>query len=91
MLELFAQIPFLPVARRTDDMVPMYLEGDAPEDCSLVLQVLEKKQLIDIDYTAPLTGADMSAYQGFPVHGSMALTARGQQVVEMLENQGIQE
>jgi len=91
MLELFSQIPFLPVARRADDMVPQYLEADAPEDCSLVLQVLEKKQLIDIDYTEPLTGADMSAYQGFPVHGSMALTARGQQVVEMLENQGIQE
>ena len=91
MLELLSQIPFLPVARQVDDMVPQYLEADAPEDCSLVLQVLEKKQLIDIDYTEPLTGADMSAYQGFPVHGSMALTARGQQVVEMLENQGIQE
>ena len=32
--------------------------------------------------------ADMSAYSGYPVHGSMALTARGQQVLEQLERTG---
>ena len=90
MLEKLGQIPFLPVARKASDMVPVYLEeGDQAEN-SWVLQMLEKKQLIDIRYD-PLSGADMSAYTGYPVHGSMALTARGQQVLELLELQGIEE
>lgn len=92
-LEKLGQIPFLPVARKTGDMIPVYLEdADYPkEEYSLVLQVLEKKGLISIDYDAPLTGADMSAYADYPVHGSIALTAGGQSVVEVLEKQGIAE
>lgn len=93
ILRTLGQIPFLPVARRADDMTPMYLEQDtyAKEEYSLILQVLEKKALIDIDYSTPLKGVDMSAYKGFPVHGSFALTARGQQVVDALEIHGIPE
>lgn len=92
LLNELAQIPFLPVARRADDMTPVYLEDTeySREEYSLILQCLEKKGLIDLDYRAPLAGFDMSAYAGFPVHGSMALTARGQTVVEMLEFQGIE-
>lgn len=91
LMEL-AQFSFLPVARRADDMVPVYLEQtDRPrEEYSLILQCLEKKGLIDLDYRTPLEGFDWRAYRGFPVHGSMALTQRGQSVVEMLEVQGIQ-
>ena len=91
MLRLLAQVAFLPVARKADDMIPVYLEDDAhsPEEYSLILQVLEKKALIDIDYRQPLKGFDMASYTGYPVHGSFALTARGQQVVEMLEIQGL--
>ena len=91
ILKSLGQIPFLPVARKADDMTPVYLEDNAysQEDYSLILQVLEKKNLISIDYD-PLPGADMSAYKGYPVHGSMALTARGQTVVELLELQGIE-
>ena len=59
------------------------------EEYSLILQCLEKKALISIDYGKPLVGADMSAYKGYPVHGSFALTERGQQVLEMLEVQGV--
>jgi len=33
----------------------------------------------------------MSAYKDYPVHGSIALTQRGQQVLELLEVQGITE
>ena len=91
MLRTLGQLCFLPVARKLDDMTPVYLEEDAPEESSLVLQVLEKKDLIDIDYSAPLAGFDMSAYKSYPVHGSIALTARGQTVLEMLEVQGIEE
>ena len=93
MLYTLGRFPFLPVARKADDLTPIYLEDDAcsREEYSLILQVLEKKALISIDYDKPLTGADMSAYKGYPVHGSFALTERGQQVLQMLELQGITE
>ena len=92
-LNALGQIPFLPVARRADDMTPVYLEDPArsEEEWSLILQVLEKKDLISLDYDKPLKGYDMSAYAGYPVHGSIALTQRGQTVVDMLDKQGIQE
>jgi len=91
MLQTLAQIPFLPVARKLGDDTPVYLEETekTPEAYSLILQCLEKKELITIDYDGALPGADMSAYQGLPVHGSMALTQRGQTVLELLEVQGI--
>lgn len=91
LLRELGRFSFLPVARRADDMIPVYLEEDlrSREEYSLILRCLEKKGLIDIDYRAPLAGADMSRYRGLPVHGSFALTARGQTVVELLEVQGI--
>ena len=93
MLNTLGQFPFLPVARRADDMTPVYLEDTrySREEYSLVLQCLEKKALISIDYAKPLSGADMSAYKSMPVHGSFALTERGQQFLEMLSIQGITE
>lgn len=93
VLQTLGQYSFLPVARRREDMVPVYLEDSAlsREEYSLILQCLEKRGLIDISYDAPLKGADMSAYVGYPVHGSMGLTQRGQQVLELLEMQGIEE
>ena len=91
-LQELGQYSFLPVARKASDMIPVYLENGVEEKeiMSLVLQCLEKKMLIDISYD-PLPGADMSAYKGYPVHGSIALTGRGQQVLELLEVQGIEE
>lgn len=93
VLQTLGQYSFLPVARRREDMVPVYLEDSAlsREEYSLVLQCLEKRGLIDISYDAPLKGADMRAYAAYPVHGSIGLTQRGQQVLELLEMQGIEE
>lgn len=90
LLEL-GQIPFLPVARKMGEDVPVYLEDDrySREEYSLILQCLEKRGLISIDYDKPLKGFDMSAYSAYPIRGSFALTARGQQVVELLQMQGI--
>ena len=90
MLRKLGQIPFLPVARKAGDMIPIYLEDTdcTQEDYSIILQLLEKKELLRLDYDKPLAGADMSAYSGYPVHGSIALTARGQTVLELLEIQG---
>ena len=91
-LQELGQFSFLPVARKASDMIPVFLENgeENKELMSLVIQCLEKKMLIDISYD-PLPGADMSAYKGYPVHGSIALTGRGQQVLELIEVQGIEE
>ena len=91
MLMTLAQIPFLPVARKMSDDIPVYLEDDrfTSEEYSLILQCLEKRGLIDIDYYAPLKSFNDSAYAAYPIRGSFALTARGQQVVELLEVQGL--
>ena len=92
MLKSLSQIPFLPVARKMDDDVPVYLEDDryTREEYTLILQCLEKRGLIDIDYWAPLKGFDMSAYGGYPIRGSFALTARGQVAAELLEYLGVE-
>ena len=90
LLQSLGQFSFLPVARKMDDMTPIYREERAysEEEYSLFIQLLEKKQLIYLDYT-PLSGAKMGLYPEYPVHGSMGLTKRGQNVLELLEIQGI--
>ena len=93
MLQKLGQIPFLPVARKMGDMEPVYLEDrdHSVEEYSLILQTMEKKGLISLDFAVKIKGFDDSAYASYPIRGSMALTQRGQQVLEMLELQGIQE
>ena len=90
LLQKLAQLAFLPVARSASDPKPVYLEDQEQtrEQYSLILICLEKKGLIVIDFDRPLRGADMSAYTGYPIHGSIALTARGQDVLDILEKQG---
>ena len=92
LLRALGQYSFLPVARKADDMTPIYREETAYSEAeySLFIRLLEKKDLIYLDYT-PLKGAKMGLYQDYPVHGSMGLTQRGQQVLEILELQGIEE
>lgn len=93
LLRLLGQVAFLPVARKLGEDVPVCLEEGCgnPEQTSLVLQCLEKKALISIDYTQPLRGASLERYREYPLCGSMGLTRRGQRVLELLEYQGIQE
>ena len=91
-LKELGQIPFLPVARTKGDLTPVYLEEglDRKEEFSLLLQVLEKKNLISLDYDKPLKGMDEDLYKPYPIRGSMALTERGHKVLELLEIHGIQ-
>lgn len=93
LLQSLAEIPFLPVARKTDDETPIYLEEQkySIPEYSLILQCLEKKDLITLDFDKPLTHFDDSAYAAYPIRGSMALTARGQAVVDLLSIQGFAE
>ena len=89
-LRELGQIPFLPVARNMGDLTPVYLEAgeEKQAEYSLLLQCLEKKGLISLDFDKPLKGFDDGAYRSYPIRGSMALTERGQKVLELLEYQG---
>lgn len=89
-LKKLGQIPFLPVARNMGDLTPVYLEDGDREEMSLILQCLEKKGLISLDYDLPLRGYDEDWYRMLPIRGSMALTARGQRVLELVQYQGVE-
>ena len=92
LLSALGQYSFLPVARKRDDMTPVYREDTAysQAEYSAIIRLLENKHLIYLDDT-PLSGAYMGLYADCPVHGSMGLTQRGQQVLELLEIQGAEE
>ncbi len=92
LLETLSQIPFLPVARSAGSDTPVYLENPqwTQEEASLILQCLQKRGLISLDYDQPLKNWDYTAYSTYPIHGSLALTARGQTVLELLDIQGSQ-
>ena len=92
-LQQLGQLPFLPLGRTMGDPSPVYLEeGDENrESYSLLLQCLEKKGLVSLDYDQPLKGYDAPWYSACPIRGSMALTQRGQQVLALLEYQGAEE
>ena len=84
------QVAFLPVARTADSPDPIYPEVEGMDRAiySLLIQCLEKKGLISLDYSAPLKGCRNPAYESFPFRGSIGLTERGLSVVEMMDLQG---
>ena len=82
-VKLLGQCAFLPVCRKTEE--PLFPEEP---DTTLLLQCLEKKGLISLDYDQPLKGYHHPLYDASPIRGSMALTQRGQAVLELLEYQG---
>lgn len=90
LMEL-GRIPFWPIVRKADAMEPVCpeMEDQEPEKLSRILLCLEKKRLIDLAWDLPLKGFDYGKMPGYPVRGSMALTLRGQQVLDILEIQGI--
>lgn len=89
-LRLLGQVAFLPVARKADSEEPVYLEDgqERREEAGAVLRLLEAKRLISLDYDKPLKNTSFGLYDGYPIRGSIALTQRGQQVLETLEYQG---
>ena len=87
VLRELGQIPFLPVARQMGEQTPVR-PGEEAEEMSLALLCLEKKGLISLDYDQPLKGYHHPLYDASPIRGSMALTQRGQAVLELLEYQG---
>lgn len=93
LLENLGQIPFQPIARQMGDDFPVYLEDDSlpAQTWGLLLQSMEKKGLISLDFDCRLAHFDYSAYSGYPIQGSMALTQRGQQVLELVQIQGAED
>ena len=87
LLRTLGQIPFLPVARTAADPTPIFPE-DPGEETSLVIACLEKRGLITVDFDKPLSGSPEIPY---PICGSMALTERGQAVLELLDIHGFTE
>lgn len=87
-LKILGEVAFLPVARNMGEPDPVFPENNT-EEFSLVLQCLEKKGLISLDYHLTLKGYSHPDYDRFPIRGSMALTERGQKVLELVEYQGI--
>ena len=86
----FAQLPFLPVATDSDREKPVYIgEGTDSEDDSKIIALLKAKNLISVDYDIPLENYDYSEYERYPVHGSMALTLRGQQAIDQIQRMGL--
>ncbi len=88
MLDKLSQFAFLPVCRKVDDMTPVYFEDAdySTGEYSIILQLLEQKRLISIDYSSAIGPVQ----PGYPVGGSIGLTERGQLVVEQLQLQGLQ-
>lgn len=89
-LKQLGEVAFLPVARNTGDLNPVFPENPT-EGFSLMLQCLEKKGLVSLDYHLGMKGYSHPDYDRFPIRGSMALTQRGQQVLELVEYQGIRQ
>ena len=92
LLRHFGQTPFLPAASAYDMKIPVYLEDQtrSQEESSAAILGLAGKGLISLDYDIPLENFHYGAYEAYPLHGSMALTGRGQDVLEQIEIQGIE-
>ena len=93
ILRELAVCPFLPVGlnSRTGEPVCREFPGLDEALVPLAVQALEKRGLIRIDYDIPLSGFDYAGYDGCFRRGGLALTARGQAVIESLAVQGISE
>ena len=93
LLQQFAITPYLPVAAGWNLKTPVYLEEAeyTPEEYSAALTALSLKGLIRIDYDVPLDNFSYEAYKSYPMHGSMALTGAGQDIVEQLEIQDVEQ
>ena len=86
-MALLGQVAFLPIARKPADEYPVCMELSEYDSVQsgLALACLEKRGLVDLNYDAPLKGADMSAYADYAVHGSAGLTERGQEAADAAE------
>lgn len=93
LLRRLGETPFLPAAAAFDRKLPVYLEDRERswEEYAAAILGLAGKGLLRLDYDIPLENFDYAAYQDYPLHGSIALTGYGQDVLEQIEIRGIEE
>ncbi|MCD8382492.1 MAG: hypothetical protein LUC30_06200 [Clostridiales bacterium] len=93
LLLRLGEVSFLPVCHRQGDKLPVYREDQAYTEAeyAAIVNALWQKRLISLDYDLPLNNFSYDAYTDCPVHGSMALTLRGQTALELLELQGMED
>ncbi len=91
LLFRFSQVPFLPVAMNDGTSLPVYSDDDLDfsSSCGEAILGLAQKGLIRLDFDLPLTNYDYTAYERYNHKGSMALTAKGQNALDLMEYQGI--
>jgi hypothetical protein len=88
----FAELPFLPAAAKQEAGPPVFLTGSGEKEVlPETISSLANRGLIRVDYDIPLLNYDYVEYRAYPLHGSMALTVRGQEVIKLLEIQGLEE
>lgn len=89
LLRQFGELAFLPAACTRTSETPVYLTKlDSRAAVSAAILALQIKRLISVDFALPLQGFDYAEYEDYPIHGSMALTAAGQEALDSLEIQG---
>ena len=89
LLRQFGELAFLPVACTRTSETPVYLTKlDSRAAVSAAILALQIKRLISVDFALPLQGFDYAGYEEYPIRGSMALTAAGQEALDSLEIQG---
>ena len=88
LLDVFSEMPFLPVAidRQSGRMLLTDPELE-PNAAGLALRMLQRRGLVRVDADLSLPNADYSGYEGW-THGSAALTARGQELLDAMKYQG---
>ena len=88
VLHELGQLAYLPIGGESYDDMPVLLgvETMSAQESGLVLLCLEKKGLVSLERNQPLKG--YAGYGNYPIRGSVALTEKGQQVLELLEIQG---
>lgn len=89
LLRRFGELAFLPAACTRTNETPVYLSDlGGRAEISAAILALQVKRLISVDFALPLQGFDYAGYEDYPVRGSMALTAAGQEALDSLDIQG---
>ena len=90
LLRRFGDLAFLPAACTRTNETPVYLSDlGGRAEISAAILALQVKRLISVDFALPLQGFDYAGYEDYPVRGSMALTAAGQEALDSPEHPGL--
>lgn len=83
ILSLFSSVPFLPVAKDGEKIIFLEDKHFPQEVVGKIILSLERKGALQVDYDIPLGGFDYKGY-GESLHGSLALTPLGQEMLEQI-------